>query len=244
MTRTATGQAEIVFADAFVEYLERLADADREAVLEEVLRLCDTPLGDHSLGNRGTRRLAGWNTIAVLGREHRVVFASRRARGTTVIEVLCAGPRRADAVYDMAAALIGTGRLAPDEVTGIWQALVLLDLVAERLGLDGWDYRPSPADQGLVRSAVASGLLPAELAGLLSREEIVAAMEAGWEGGEPDPAAALHAALQRSRADAVPGDATRIVARRAADRCDAVMPRAGRRCVRIAGHPGPHRSTP
>ena len=138
-------QAEIVFGDAFVEYLDRLPQRDREAVLSEVVALCWRPGGDHPLGNRAGSPLAGWRTLEVLERRHRIVFSSRVVDGVGVIHVLCAGPRRASAVYDAAAALVASGRLSDEEATQIWDAIILLELVAETLGLDGWDYLPPPA---------------------------------------------------------------------------------------------------
>ncbi|HEY5248709.1 MAG TPA: hypothetical protein VIJ15_09725, partial [Dermatophilaceae bacterium] len=153
-------QAEIVFNDVFVEYLENLTEAQRQSVLVEVTSLCFNPSGTHSLSNRtATDELAGWNTLDVLAKEHRVVFSSRVVNGVGTIEVLCGGPRRADAAYDLANALLRTGRLAPDEVTEIWQVLTLLDVLAEEVGLDGWDYAPPAAPEGMVRAAVAAGLL-------------------------------------------------------------------------------------
>lgn len=136
-------QAEIVFNDVFVEYLDQLTPGERESVQADVVALCTNPVGTHPLSNRGgPDRLAGWNTLDVLAKEHRVVFASRTQDGVGVVEVLCAGPRRADAAYDLANALLATGRLSAQEVTEIWQALTLLDVITEQVGLDGWDYRP------------------------------------------------------------------------------------------------------
>lgn len=238
-------QAQIVFSDPFVEYLGSLTVPDRAAVLVDVVALRDNPVGTHPLSNRhGGDRLAGWNTLDVLGKQHRVVFSSRIVDGVGVIEVLCAGPRRADAAYDLANALIRTGLLTDDEVTEIWQALTLLDTLAEAAGLDGWDYRPPSAPDGLVRTAVNSGLLDESVARLLSLDEITAAMAEGWTASGPDPALALRAALLRARAGADPGDLTRIMAGRKADRCGAVLPRTGQACIRRAGHPGAHRSRP
>lgn len=236
-------QAQIVFSEPFVEYLEEhLTATQREAVLIEVVALCDNPAGSHPLSNRSsTDRLAGWNTLEVLAREHRVVFASRIVDGVGLIEVLCAGPRRADAAYDLASSLIATGMLTDDEVIEIWQALTLLDIVAEKAGLDGWDYRPPAAPDGLVRAAVASGVLDEFTARLLSSDEITAAMSSGWSDSGPDRAAALGAALRRARAGVDVGDVTRVLVGRAADRCALVLPRTGDRCIRRSGHPGPHR---
>jgi len=238
-------QAEIVFNDVFVEYLETLTHTQREDVLVDIVSLCTNPAGTHPLSNRGHGdRLAGWNTVEVLRRSHRVIFGSRVENGVGVIEVLCGGPRRGEAVYDMARQLTATGRLTPDEVTEIWQAITLLDIVAERVGLDGWDYRPPAAPPGMVTAAVALGLLPVEIAGALSKDELEAAIEAGLAGPEPDSNAALAAALRRARSGTDTVDVTRVLAGRTADRCDVVLPRAGTRCIRRYGHPGPHRSRP
>ncbi|NUR14784.1 hypothetical protein [Terrabacter sp. C0L_2] len=238
-------QAEIVFNDVFVEYLEGLNVQDRESVLVEVLSLCRRPGGSHPLSNRNSGdRLAGWNTVEVLNREHRVVFASRIESGVGVIEVLCAGPRRADAAYDLANSLIATGRLTPDEVTEIWQALALLEVIAEEVGLDGWDYRPPPAPAGMIKTAVAAGLLDEHTAQLLSKDELEAALENGWGEQGPDPVAAVRAALNRARTGVDVGDLTRVLGDRATDRCGAILPRAGAACIRKLGHPGAHRSSP
>lgn len=242
-------QAEIVFSDIFVEYLEGLPARDREAVLAEIVGLCEHPVvahpvGTHPLRNRsGSGSLAGWNTLSVLGGEHRVVFAGRIVDGVGTIEVLCAGPRRAGAAYDLATQLVDSGRLTDDEVTEIWVALTLVDVLAEDLGLDGWDYRPPCAPEGMIRAAVASGLLEDALARVLSKTEIEAAMTGGWSPTGPDPQAALRAALREARAGVDVADLDRIIAGRKTDRCRAALPRTGKPCVRKAGHPGPHRST-
>lgn len=137
------------------------------------MALCANPVGTHPLSNRdGSDRLAGWNTLDVLERTYRVIFTSRIIDGTGVLEVLCAGPRRGNAIYDMANALRRTGRLTDDELTQIWQALALLDVLAEDVHLDGWDYRPQPAPAGMVKAAVAAGLLEEHIAAVLSSDEI------------------------------------------------------------------------
>jgi hypothetical protein len=241
--RLPEDQAEIVFNDIFVEYLDTLTVSQRESVLTEVVALCANPVGTHPLSNRNHKdQLAGWNTVEVLGREHRVVFASRIDDGVGVIEVLCGGPRRGEAVYDMANMLIATGRLTAEEATQIWEAIELLDLIAEKVGLDGWDYRPPDAPPGMIRAAAASGLLPQEIASALSQDELEAAMEGGWGDSGPDAGAALAAAMRRARSGVDGVDVTRVLSGRAADRCDAILPRAGVRCIRRKGHPGPHRA--
>lgn len=237
-------QAEIVFNDVFVEYLEALPAAQRRSVLVEVTSLCANPSGDHPLSNRtATDQLAGWNTLEVLNKEHRVVFSSHVIGGVGTIEVLCAGPRRAEAAYDLASALIRTGRLEPEEVTEIWQVLTLLDVLAEEAGLDGWDYAPPAAPQGMVRAAVAAGLLDEATARLLSKDELEAAMSHGWGAGGADPVAALRAAMARARAGVDAGDVVGQVLRRREGRCAVVLPRTHQVCIRKAGHPGAHRST-
>ena len=237
-------QAEIVFADPFIEYLAGLTTLESEAVLREVVALCESPFGKHPLSNRPNgATLAGWNTLDVLGGQHRVVFASRIINGIGCIDILCAGPRRANAVDDAAVALRATGVLNDDELQQIWQALAVLDVVAEQVGLDGWDYRPPAAPEGLIRAAVGSGLLAREVAELLSAPELQAAMTEGWsESGTPDPALALNAALLAARSGIDGIDMTRIVKGRAKARCQAPMPRAQSTCIRMHGHPGPHRS--
>ena len=146
-------------------------------------------------------------------------------------------------MYDAAVALRATGVLNDDELQQIWQALAVLDVVAEQVGLDGWDYRPPAAPEGLIRAAVGSGLLAREVAELLSAPELHAAMTEGWsESGTPDPALALKAALLAARSGIDGIDMTRIVQGRPKARCQAPMPRAQSTCIRMRGHPGPHRS--
>lgn len=231
-------QAEVVFLDLFVEQLEALAPGERLKVLADVIALCRNHPGKHPL----SAPLSGWNTLAVLAGHRRVVYRGSITGGVGTIEVLCLGPRRDSEVYDLAAALTESGRLTNAEVTQLWVALALIDVVAESVGLDGWDYRPAPAPQGMRRAAVAAGLLEERFAELLSLEEVQAAMEHGWSPTGPDPAAAVRAALDRARGG-VDFAGLDVLALRAEDRCDVVMPRARFRCVRKRGHPGPHRSS-
>lgn len=241
-------QAFILFNDAFVESLESLTPQQRIDVVAEILTLCENPVGNHPLSNRPGQNLAGWNTLDVLQKEYRVVFASRveEVVGQLVghIEVLVLGPRKDDVVYDMAEALRSTGRLTEEELTEIWEALALLDTVAEDVGLDGWDYRPEPAPSGLIKAAVAAGVLDELTASVLTKDEINAAMEHGWdETGALDPTGALVAALRRARNGVEALNLTRIVANRGKPRCDAVMKRTLKRCIRRKEHSGPHRAT-
>lgn len=239
--RFPANAAELGLTDLFVEQLVRLTTSQREDVLVDLVRLCDDPGGKHPL----RAPLAGWNTLDVLAGHQRVVYRATVVDGVGLIEALCLGPRTDSEVYDMAVALRDAGVLSEAELTQLWDALAILDVVAEQVGLDGWDFRPEAAPEGMRRAAVASGLLDEQTAALLSRDEIEAAMAAGWGAEGPDPAAALVAALERARSRAVPispDEAAVILASRARDRCGAILPRAQRPCVRRLGHPGPHRS--
>lgn len=237
-------QAEIVFSDLFVEVLSRLTTTEQVDVLAAVVGLCEAPAGKHPLSDS----LAGWNTVEVLNGRFRVVFRAGAPGGVGLVEVLCLGPRTGSEVYDLAAAVADTGLLDGDRVTQVWEALAVLDVLAERVGLDGWDYAPPPAPEGQVRSVVAAGLIEESMARLLSQDELVAAMTDGWGPAGPDPARALKAALLRARSragfrgvDVIWSD---VIRARAEPRCDVVLPRARARCIRRSGHPGPHRSGP
>lgn len=237
--RFPADQAEVVFSDKLVEQLAELRRDRQESVLAEVVRLCGAPGGKHPLGGP----LAGWNTLDVLNREQRVIYKATVSEGAGLLEVLCLGPRSDHEVYDMAMGLTQSGLLSPEEVTDLWDALGLLDVIAEEVGLDGWDYRPPPAPEGMRRAAVAARVLDAETAELLSKPELESAMEAAWSGGGavPDSEAALVAALDKARANvAFPG---RGALQRCGDpRCGVLMPRANSRCIRRRDHPGPHRA--
>ena len=239
--RLPDDQAEIVFSDVFVEQLAELHPDDRLAVLTAAVRLCEDPAGKHPL----KVPLQGWNTEDVLGGEKRMIYHAGEVDGVGVIDVLCLGPRTGNEVYDMAEGLVGTGLLDDEEVTFLWEALAVLDVVAEDVGLDGWDFRPEPAPEGMRLAAVHSGLLAEDQAALLSKDELEAAMAAGWSGGAPDPRAALAAALERARGRSHgPADIDMVLSGRTAERCGAIMPRAGAACIRRRGHAGPHRSRP
>jgi len=236
-------RAEIVFADAFVEQVSDLPDREQVEVLAQLVNLCAAPGDKHPLSGP----LSGWNTLDVLGGHRRVVYRASLHGGVGLLEVLCIGPRSDNEVYDMANGLIAAGLLDDDAATEVWDALAILAVVAEDAGLDGWDYRPPPAPDGMVKAAVVSGLLDPAVAARLSRSELEAAMEHGWGPGGPDPAAALTAAMAQARARPSWPKNThleRVTAERADPRCDALMPRARTRCIRRQGHPGPHRSKP
>jgi len=231
-------QAEVVCSDIFVEQLEALSEPERLDVLASVIALCENPSGKHPL----RAPLAGWNTLAVLNSQRRVVYKGSLIRGVGLIEVLCLGPRRNVEVYDMANALAVTGRLSDEEVIQLWVALALLAVVVEQVGLDGWDYRPEPANAGLRKTAVRSGLLDADTAAVLSKDELLAAMQHGWGAKGADPLKALQAALERARGSIDPNAVSRIIAGRQQQRCGVAMPRAGICCIRRKDHPGPHRA--
>lgn len=233
--------AELDLTDVFVEQMVDLTTPQREDVLVDLVRLCAAPGGKHPL----RAPLAGWNTLEVLEGHHRVVYRASVVDGVGLIDVLCLGPRTDSEVYDMAIALRDAGVLSEEELTSLWEALAILDVVAEQVGLDGWDFLPEPAPEGMRRAAVASGLLDEETASTLSRDELEAAMTAGSGPSGPDPAAALVAALERARSRAAPltpDEAAAIIAARSQHRCGVILPRAQRPCVRRSGHPGPHRS--
>lgn len=234
--------AEVGFSDVLVEQLEDLNDTDKIAVVAQIHALCAAPAGKHPLSARESRALVGWNTVEVLGATHRVVFKAQLVDGVGTILALCLGPRRGSEVYTIAAALVQSGLLSRDEVTDLWLALGILDVQAEQVGLDGWDYRPDPAPQGMRRAVVSAGLLDEDTAALLSADEVQAAMEGGWTSSGPDPDAALAAAMRRARGGVGFDSAARIVFARADDRCGQILPRAQVPCVRRLGHPGAHRS--
>lgn len=241
--RLPNDQAEIVYSDILVEQLEELSAAERLDIIAATVALCADPSGSHTLSARGAdRRLVGWNTLEVSARQRRVVYKVDEQRAS--IFVLCLGPRRDSEVYDVASALANSGVLSESEVTQLWQALSLFDILAEKVGLDGWDYRPEPAPAGQQRAAVAAGLLAASLAAVMSKDEIAAAMEHGWGPSGPDPAEALRQALHRARGNVGFDSAVWLLEQRGTDRCGAVMPRAAAHCIRKQGHPGPHRATP
>jgi hypothetical protein len=227
-SRFPNDQAEVVFADIIVEQLERFSEDNRIDVLAEIVHLCDDPAGKHPLH----APLSGWNTLDVLSGHYRVVYKATISEGVGLLEVLCIGPRSDSEVYDMAVSAVKTGCLSEDEVTQLWEALGLLEVVTEEVGLEGWDYRPAPAPAGLIDQDTAD---------LLAKDELEAAMAFGWGPDGPDPERALIAALERARGSA-DFSARKIIEVRQDARCGVLMIRARSNCVRRAGHPGPHRS--
>ncbi|WP_163544803.1 type II toxin-antitoxin system RelE family toxin [Occultella kanbiaonis] len=241
--RLPNDQAEIVFHDTFVNQLDALPKSEQIDVLTRVSNLCADPGGKHPLGTKGGYRgLVGWNTLEVCGGEKRVVY--RVDEPNALILVLCVGPRRNNEVYTIADALTSSGLLTDDELTQLWEGLAIVEALAEEVGLDGWDYAPEPAPDGMVKAVAMSGLLPEHVARLLSKDELQAAMAGGWtEDGIPDPAKALREAFLFARSGVAFDSAQWLAEQRMADRCGAPMPRARASCVRRVDHPGPHRAS-
>lgn len=237
--RLPRNQAEVVFLDSLIEQLADRSAHDQIEIIAEVIRLCEEPAGKHPLRSP----LTGWNTLDVLNGHYRVVYRASIIGDCGLIEVLCIGPRTANKVYDIAVALVDAHLLTEDEVTSLWDSLAILDIIEEEVGLDGWDFAPPPAPDGMVRAAVAAGVLDEDAARLMSLGELQAALEHGWTHGKPDPEAAMLAALERARSRAREIVDTRsIVLARFDERCGVLMPRAAARCIRRKDHPGPHRA--
>ena len=237
-------QAEVVLSTEAVEWIaEHVEESRWDEVLDDILALFTQPAGKHPLSNRGgTDRLAGLNTTATLGADCRIVFRSSvSSEGTGLIEIIALGKRSDNRIYDAVNALITSGKLTEDEAQSVWEMLALYETTAEKHGLELWDYRPEPAPPGLIRSAVASGALPLEIAEQLTKDEINEALTHAWdpERGEPDPARALAAALGRVATSSTP---ERIMAQRSKPRCGAHMPIADQPCIRVRGHAGAHRA--
>lgn len=229
-------QAEVTYSDIFEEQLEALPAETAKQVLGDIVRLCANPGGKHPL----RARLAGFNTVEVAGREMRCVYRAtppNDTNATGLIEVLCIGKRRNNEVYDAAQALLDANLITGRELTQIWIAFDAVGVAAERYGLDGWDYRPTPPNEGLVLSAVAAGLVDETTARLLSESELVEVLKSATE---PDP---LQVALERQRRLG-PRLAPDQLPARATARCGKWMPNARTNCVRRKGHPGPCRRSP
>lgn len=235
-------QAEVVFSDSCIEWIAENIDLGRQdELIDTVVRLIVAPWGKHALSNRPGEPLAGLNTVEVFERKYRVVYRATVSEGTGLLEVLAIGERKESRVYDVVSALIATGKLDDLEVQ-IWDLMRIFETSSQQLGLEDWDYLPAPAPPGLQRAAVAAGALDADLAALLSTDEINAALEAAWASGgaEADKTAALQSALLRLAGQA---DPDRVIRQRQATRCGALMPRSKKNCIRAVGHAGPHRST-
>lgn len=239
--RLPDDQAEVVVTDDFIEYLEGLPQRGQvRQVLKDVIRLCEDPAGKHPLGSD----LAGLNTVETLQKKHRIVYGARDEAGVGLIEVLIAGPRRDNEIYDLMNLL--RSKLTDEEWTQIWEVLELVEQTAEEVGLDPWDHAPESAPTGLVEAAVSSGVLDREIAEVMSKDEIIAAIEGGYTESGIDKAAALDAAMKTARAAGHPRPLPKQVygKRTTEPRCAAMMERAGKPCIRRSGHPGPHRARP
>lgn len=141
-SRFPNDAAKVTFREIFLEQLEELPKAQAISVLAEIVNLCGSPAGKHPLSGP----LAGWNTLDVLGGHQRGVYKATITSGVGLVEVLCLGPRVRSEVYDMAVALIPL--LDADEATQLWEALALLDVVAEKpVWMDGTiDHLPLQKD--------------------------------------------------------------------------------------------------
>ncbi|WP_147243173.1 hypothetical protein [Acidipropionibacterium virtanenii] len=237
-------QAELVISDEAIEWIaDNLTASEQDEFLDDLTTLFRRPWGKHPLSNRSAAdHLAGLNTASTLSGDHRIVFRSTvSAQGTGLIEVIAIGPRTSNRIYDAVNALVASGKLDDSITQQIWDLLALLEDTVDRYGLEPWDYLPPVAAEGLVKAAVASGVLPEDLARLMSADEITEAMAHGWDEntGQADPGGALGAALARVGGSA---DPEHIFASRGEPRCGAQMPRADRLCIRRRGHPGAHRS--
>lgn len=238
-------QAELVLSTQVEDWIaENVGDSQIDGLLDDLVALFTKPWGKHPLSNRTVGdHLAGLNTTATLRGDYRIVYrASISAEKTGLIEVVAIGPRSENRVYDAVNALIASGVLETDTVQSIWDMLELYEQTAQKHGLELWDYRPVAPPAGLVKSAVAIGALPQEIAELLSVDELNAAIGNAWDPdtGELDPGRALSAALERVAGSA---DPERLLSLREEPRCGALMPRAKAPCIRRRGHAGAHRAT-
>lgn len=236
--------AEVIFTTEAEEWIaSHVEESQWDELLDDVVALFTQPWGKHPLSNRhASDQLAGLNNTATLRGAFRIVFRSAVSpEGTGLIEILAIGPRSNNRIYDAVNSLLSSGKLSDDEVQSVWDMLEIYETTAEKHGLELWDFQPEPAPSGLIRSAVTLGVLPQELAEVLSADEINAAVAGAWdpETGDLDPARALRAAVTRVAGSA---DPERIFAVRQEPRCSAHMPRAGKPCVRRRGHPGAHRA--
>lgn len=239
--RLPDDQAEVVFTEQSIEWLiETVTAAEREEVFDTIVRLITSPAGKHPLSNRGTTDLVGFNTVEACQRAYRIIYRARRDDGVGTIEVIAIGLRRDGEVYAEAHDLIHSGKLTEQEQTQIWDALRLVDETKERLGLEQWDYFEDSAPEGLIRAAVAGDIIDEDVARMLTKGELNAAVEAAWAGGALDREAALTAAMRRVASSATPD---RVFASRRDPRCGVRMPLADKPCIRRRGHAGAHRSS-
>lgn len=233
-------QAELTFTAESIDWLiANVNTSEREAVFDTITGLFTSPEGKHRLSNQARTNLVGFNTIEACQRTYRIIFRAKVHESVGTIEIVTIGLRRDDDVYAEAHDLIHSGKLSETEQTQIWDALKLLEETKERLGLEEWDYFEEPAPVGMVKAAVAAGILDEDIAKRLTQGELTAAMAAAWESGDLDTQAALAAAMERVATSATPD---RVFTARRAPRCGALMPIAKGICIRAKGHAGAHRA--
>lgn len=239
--RLPDDQAEVVFTEQSIEWLiETVTAAEREEVFDTIVHLFTSPSGKHRLSSRGATDLVGFNTVEACQRAYRIIYRARADDGVGTIEIIAIGLRRDGEVYAEAHDLIHSGKLTEQEQTQIWDALRLVDETKERLGLEQWDYFEDSAPEGLIKAAVAGDIVDEDVARMLTKGELNAAIEAAWAGGALDREAALAAAMRRVASSATPD---RVFTSRRDPRCGARMPLAGTTCIRRRGHAGAHRSS-
>lgn len=230
----------MAFTEESIDWLAANTSAsERGEVFDAITGLFTSPEGKHRLSNRATTNLVGFNTVEACQRVYRIIYRARASEGVGLIEIITVGVRRDDEVYAEANDLVQSGKLTSAEQTQIWDVLTFLAESRERLGLEEWDYFDDPAPTGMVKAAVAGGILSEEVARLLTQRELTAAMTAAWASGELDTNAALEAAVRLVASSATP---ERVLQSRRANRCGAHMPLAKAPCIRAAGHAGAHRA--
>jgi hypothetical protein len=233
-------QAEVSFTEESIDWLiENVTATEREAVFDTICMLFSSPDGKHRLSNQTRTNLVGFNTVEACQRTYRIIYRANVRDGVGLIEVVTIGLRRDNDVYSMAGDLIRSGKLTESEQTQIWDALRFLGETKERFGLEEWDYLEDDAPIGLVKSAVAAGVLDEDFARRLSKSELNAAMAGAFSTGVLDTEAAIQAAMERIATSATPD---RVFTSRQADRCGLCMPVARAACIRVSGHPGAHRA--
>ncbi len=233
-------QAEVTFTEESIDWLAgNVNSAEREMVFDTIVGLFANPSGKHRLSNQNKTNLVGFNTVEAAQRTYRIIYRARTQNGVGLIGIITIGFRRDNDVYGEAHDLVASGKLTEAEQTQIWDVLRFLEETKERLGLEEWDYKEEAAPVGLVKAAVAAGIMDEEFASLLSQSELTAALAAAFETGQLDRAAALSAAMTRVASSANPD---RVFQSRQTPRCGVIMPVAGKPCIRAEGHAGAHRA--
>jgi hypothetical protein len=101
--------------------------------------------------------------------------------------------------------LVASGVLTAEEITQIRDAPTIWTSSPSGQALKAGTTSPTRLTP-VIGAAVAAGLLPADVADLLSEDEVSAAMSHGWGENGPDQTAAIDAALSRARGNAVSSD--------------------------------------